>query len=163
MDLHPLVIHYPIAFLTTYVVFELVRIRKILALPYWFHIKMTLVVIGELGAIATVITAQFSTELRGGNMLVDRYKLFIIITALIFGMLAFAYVFKFTDPNSDQSGQSRALTTWFHFILKPFVLIPLVITGLFFIIVSGGLFGATIYGTHFDPFLAPIFKLLKVY
>ena len=144
MDFHPLVIHYPIAFLSTYAVFELLRFRKLLDLPYWFYIKATLVVVGELGAIVTVVSAQFSTGLVGESTLSDMYKNFIIITAIIFGIISLAYL------------------KWPK-ILRPVVIIPLAVIGLFFIVVAGGLFGATIYGTHFDPFLAPIFKLLKVY
>ncbi|MDZ4209916.1 MAG: hypothetical protein U1C56_01920 [Candidatus Curtissbacteria bacterium] len=142
MDLHPLVIHYPIAFLTTYAVFELLRFKKLLDLEYWFYIKATLVTVGELGAIVTVIAAQMSPGLAGESTLVDMYKSFILITAVLFGIITFSYWFKWS---------------------KPIVIVPLTIIGLFFIVVAGGLFGATIYGTHFDPFLAPIFKLLKVY
>ena len=144
MDVHPLVIHYPIAFLSTYAVFELLRFRKLLDLPYWFYIKATLVIVGELGAISTAIFAQISPNLVGESVLSDMYKNFIIITAIIFGIISLAYL------------------KWPK-ILRPVVIIPLAVIGLFFIVVAGGLFGATIYGTHFDPFLAPIFKLLKVY
>lgn len=144
MDFHPLVIHYPIAFLTTYAVFELLRFRKLTGLPHWFYIKATLVVLGELGAIATVITAYMSANLAGGNTLVDMYKIFILITAVIFGIITLAYL------------------KWRN-LLKPTIIIPLALIGLFFIVVAGGLFGATVYGTQFDPFLALIFKLLNVY
>ena len=146
MDFHPLVIHYPIALLTTYAIFELLRFKKLLDLPYWFYIKATLVIVGELGAIATVLAAVFSTStLAGESALADMYKNFIFITAVIFGIISLAYLIK-----SPQ-------------ILRPVVIIPLSVISLFFIVVAGGLFGATVYGTHFDPFMAPIFKLLGVY
>ena len=144
MDFHPLVIHYPIAFLTTYAVFELLRFKKLLNLPYWFYIKATLVIIGELGAIVTIGAAQISTNLAGESTLVYMYKNFILMTAVIFGVVVLAYL------------------RWSK-MLEPVVIIPLAIIGLFFITVAGGLFGAIVYGTHFDPFLAPIFKLLDVY
>jgi uncharacterized membrane protein len=146
MDFHPLVIHYPIAFLTTYAVFELARFQKLTDLPYWFYIKCTLVVVGELGAIATVIAAFLSTStLSGESALAEMYKLFIVITTIIFGFIALAYLRR-------SSG-----------ILRVHVIMPLALIGLFFIVVSGGLFGATVYGTGYDPYLAPIFKLLGVY
>ncbi|MDO8590231.1 MAG: hypothetical protein Q7R69_03080 [bacterium] len=144
MDIHPLVIHYPIAFLTTYTVFELMRFKKLLDSPHWLPIKGTLLVVGELGAIATVVTAYMSANLAGDSPLVTMYKIFILITATIFGIISLAYV------------------RWSKMLL-PVIIIPLAIIGLFFIVVAGGLFGATVYGTHFDPFLAPIFKLLNVY
>jgi|SRR3989344_4320684 len=145
MDFHPLVIHYPIALLTTYAIFELLRFKKLLDLPYWFYIKATLVIVGELGAIATVLAAVFSTStLAGESALADMYKNFIFITAVIFGVISLSYL------------------KWPR-LLKPVIIIPLAVFGLFFVVVAGGLFGATVYGTRFDPFLAPIFKLLGVY
>jgi uncharacterized membrane protein len=146
MDFHPLVIHYPIAFLTTYAAFELARFQKLTSLSYWFYIKCTLVVVGELGAIATVIAAFLSTStLAGESALADMYKLFIVITAIIFGLISLAYLKRLES------------------FLKPQVIIPMTLIGLFFIVVAGGLFGATVYGTGYDPYLAPIFKLLGVY
>jgi fluoride ion exporter CrcB/FEX len=145
MDFHPLVIHYPIAFLTTYAVFELLRFKKFLDWSHWFYIKATLLLVGELGAVATVSTFFIdNTTLAGESSLVDMYKLFIIITTFIFGLITIGYL------------------KWSR-ILRPAILVPLTLIGLFFIVVSGGLFGATIYGTQFDLFLAPIFKLLGVY
>ena len=144
MDFHPLVIHYPIAFLTTYAVFELLRFRKLLDLPYWFYMKATLVIVGELGALATVVAAYTSAGLAGESVLADMYKNFILITTVIFGVITLAYL------------------KWPK-MLEPVVIVPLSFIGLFFIVVAGGLFGATVYGTHFDPFLAPIFKLINVY
>lgn len=144
MDLHPLVIHYPIAFLTTYTVFELLRFKKLLDLPYWFYVKGVLVILGEVSALMTLLTAMVSINLAGESRLVFMYKLFIFVTAIIFGVISSGYL------------------KWPK-LLQPAVVIPLSIIGLFFIVVSGGLFGATVYGIHFDPFLGPIFKLLNVY
>ena len=144
MDIHPLVVHYPIAFLTTYAIFELVRIRKILELPYWFYIKATLVGVGEVSAIVILITAMTSNALTDGNRLVEMYKLFMLAVVIVFGIIALSY-FKRSS------------------VFRSSIIIPLAVIGLFLIVIAGGLFGATVYGTHFDPFLAPIFKLLGVY
>lgn len=144
LDIHPLVIHYPIAFLTTFAVLELLRFRKLLGLPYWFYIKAALLTVGEISAIVTVVAAFMSNALASDIRLVEMYKLFIAITALIFGLISLIYL------------------KWPK-ILRPEIIIPLTLIGLFFIIVAGGLFGATVYGTQFDPFLAPVFKLLDVY
>ncbi len=143
MDLHPLLIHYPIAFLTTYAVFELLRFKKLLGLPYWFYVKGTLLILGEISAIATLIAALFSTStLAGESRLADMYKLFMFITVIIFGITSLFYLKN---------------------IYKPYIILALAVAGFFSIIIAAGLFGAIVYGTQFDPFLAPVFKLLKVY
>ena len=142
MDFHPLVIHYPIAFLTVYAVFELLRFKWLTGLPCWFNIKVAILIIGEISAIATLLAAVASDALSIESALADMYKLFMFITAIVFGIIAILYGYKRTNT---------------------FILIPLAVVGLFFIVVAGGLFGATVYGTQFDPYLAPIFKLLRVF
>lgn len=133
MDFHPLVIHYPIAFLTTYAVFEILRFKQS---------KEIILYVGEISAIATlIITMFFSESMNLEGRLVDMYKLFMFSTVLIFGLSSIFYLKK---SNS-------------------FLIIPLAIVGLLSIVIAGGLFGATVYGTHYDPYLAPIFKLLGVY
>lgn len=134
MDIHPLVIHYPIALLTTYVLFEIFRIKP--------EAKVTILILGEISAIVTHIAARFSPALSVPSALSDTYKMSMLITAIIFGLITLMYISK-----KD----------------KTIVIIPLSLIGLFSVVVSGGLFGATVYGTHFDPYLAPIFKILGVY
>jgi energy-converting hydrogenase Eha subunit C len=143
MDLLPLIIHYPIAFLTVYSAFEFLRFRKLIEQSQWHYVKGVILIIGELGALASVIVARLpSSTLAHGSDLVEVYKTFMTITALIFGVITVLYL------------KNR---------VKPIVVIPLSLIGLFFVVVSGGLFGATVYGTQFDPYLAPVFKILGVY
>ncbi|MDO8565169.1 MAG: hypothetical protein Q7R67_00890, partial [bacterium] len=90
-----------------------------------------------------LVAAYLSTStLAGESALGNMYKLFMLITVLIFGVIVGLYLKNY---------------------IKPAVIIPLSAVGLFFIVVAGGLFGAMVYGTKFDPFMAPIFKLLNVY
>lgn len=146
MDLHPLVVHYPIAFLTTYVAFEVLRIKKLTDLPGWFYIKKAILILGELSAVATLllITLFSGSTTAGGGDIVESYRTFLTITVIIFGFISLAYI-----------------RVWPR-VLKSSVIIPLSIIGLFFIVVSGGLYGATIFGLHYDPYLAPVFRALNL-
>jgi|SRR3989344_442675 len=156
MDFHPLVIHYPIAFLTTYAVFELLRSRKIVELPYWFYIKAALVTIGEMSAIVTFTAAMISNTLSVENRLVEMYKLFMLSAAIIFGIITLVYIYEWRKSEKYGSIPQLGSSTSKFIVL-------LAISGFFFIVIAGGFFGATVYGTQFDPYLAPVFKLLKVY
>jgi hypothetical protein len=146
MDLHPLVVHYPIAFLTTYAVFEIFRVKRLTSLPYCYNIKVALVILGEISAIVTLILATVfaGSTTAGGGDIVEKYRIFMVCTVLIFGLISLAYIKNWQK------------------VLNPKVIIPLSIIGLFFIIVSGGLYGATVFGIHFDPFLAPVFRALDL-
>jgi uncharacterized membrane protein len=153
-DIHPLVIHYPIAFLTVYSLAELLRFRKFMELPYWFFIKASLVIIGTFSAIVTYIFALLSPALQMESRLVDMYKIFMLLTAILFSVIAYAYLYEWKRPGSSSLAR---------FILRPKIIVTLSLVGMFLIVLAGGLFGATIYGTHFDPYLKPFFLLLGVY
>ncbi|MEX0919156.1 MAG: hypothetical protein WDZ64_00195 [Parcubacteria group bacterium] len=151
-DIYPLVVHYPVAFLTFYSMLELIRFRSLTEKPYWFYIKAITVVVGEISAIVAVISARASYHYVEGIRLVDMHEIFGYITAIIFGIIALTYLMEWFGPTKFSS-----------FIMRSWVIIPFSLIGLFFIVVTGGLFGAMVYGTQFDPFLKYVFIWLGVY
>lgn len=150
MDLHPILVHFPVALLTVYAALECIRLKKVLEKPYWFYIKATLAIFGELGALAAYATGH---GVRGST-LVHMHSMFATITVWLFAILSLSYL------NEWLKREGR----WhIKFALPGFVIIILAILGLASVTITGGLGGAIVYGTHFDPFMAPIFKLLGVY
>ncbi len=142
MDIHPLVIHYPIAFLTAYAIFELLRFRKLLDLPYWFYIKKILIIVGWVGSLVAALSGlnAASWTIQGPRLFV-MHEIFALTTVVLSTTSAIFYM---------KNEQSKLLI-----LLAIFILISITITA--------GLGGAMVKGTNFDPFLAPIFKLLNVY
>ncbi len=113
-----------------------------------FHVKAVLSITGALGALAAFITGPDVP----GAPLVEMHERFSIITLTIFTIIALSYVCEWFRPNK--------YSTFLH---RPYIIIPLAALGLIVVIITGGLGGAIVYGTHFDPFMAPIFKMLGVY
>ncbi|MBX4200336.1 hypothetical protein KW790_02665 [Candidatus Parcubacteria bacterium] len=150
MDIHPIIVHFPVALLTFYSVFELIRFERVLSKPYWFFIKAVLVIFGELGAIVAFMTGPE----EGGGALIDMHERFAIMTLIIFGIISLHYLLRWLR----HEGYHLRLPT-----LPSFLLVTLALAGLFAITITGGLGGALVYGTHFDPFMAPVFKFLGVY
>lgn len=148
MNIHPIIVHFPIALLTLYAVFELIRFKKVTSQPYWFQIKAILAVLGTLGAYV----AAASGPDGGGSALKEMHEQFASLTVLIFTIIALAYLLEWFFPSK-----------YSNFVHRPYIIIPLAILGLVAVTVTGGLGGALVYGTQFDPFMAPIFKLLGVY
>ena len=148
MDIHPIVVHFPIALLTLYAVFELFRFKKVLERPYWFHIKAILAILGEVSALLAFLTGN---EIEG-NRLVEMHQQFAGMSILIFGVIALGYLFEWFWPVKASL-----------FVMRPYIIIPLALLGLAVLTITGGLGGAIVYGTQFDPFMAPIFKFLDVY
>lgn len=150
MDLHPIIVHFPVALLTLYAVFELVRFRKVLEKPYWFYIKAALVVFGALGAAAAYLTGP---DVHG-SALVSMHSNFATITLIIFTILGLNYLNEWLKREGKKHF-SKSLPSW--------LIVLLALAGLAAVTITGGLGGAIAYGTGFDPFMAPIFKLLGVY
>src|SRR3989344_4809697 len=94
MNLHVIAVHFPIALLTLYSLMELVRSRKIAALPYWFYLKAFLVILGTLSAINAAALGKLLTLSRGipleGAVLM--HTLFAVATIAIFGIIAILYL-----------------------------------------------------------------------
>ncbi len=148
MDLHPIVVHFPVALLTLYAVLECVRWRRAMEVMNIFHVKAVLVIAGTLGAIAAYISGP---EIYG-SALVSWHDNFAIGTLTIFSFIALVYLAEWFRPSK--------YSNFFH---HPYIIMPLALLGLAVVIITGGLGGAIVYGTHFDPFMAPIFKLLGIY
>jgi uncharacterized membrane protein len=149
MDLHPILVHFPIGLLTIYAILELIRFKKIMVKPHWFHTKATFAIIGALFACLAYLTGPEGGE---GTRLHEMHHTFATFTLIIFFVIALAYLLEWIKPSK-----------YSLFIMRPYIIIPLAILGLICITITGGLGGAMVYGTHFDPFMAPVFKFLGVY
>ncbi|MES2213932.1 MAG: DUF2231 domain-containing protein [Patescibacteria group bacterium] len=149
MNIHPIIVHFPVALLSLYAVLELVRFRKVMEKPYWFYIKGALVIFGSLGSLAAYATGP---EGKPAPRILEMHATFATATLFIFAVIAFSYLFQWCKPNKYSA-----------FIHRSYIIIPLAVIGLICVTVTGALGGAMVYGTHFDPFMAPIFKILGVY
>ena len=63
MNIHPILVHFPIALLTTYAFFECIRFKKLMELREWFYIKATFLFLGGLGALAAAQAGDFGKQL----------------------------------------------------------------------------------------------------
>lgn len=149
MNFHPIVVHFPIALITLYAVFELIRFNRVTEKPYWFFIKAVLIITGFWGAVA----AWLSGPEVEGNRLNEMHELFAILTVSWAFLVAAAYALEWEKP----------LNPYSNIVFRPFIAVLSALIGLALIAITGGLGGAQVYGTGFDPFMAPIFKLLGVY
>lgn len=152
MNLHPIVVHFPIGLLTFYAVLELIRFKRIAEKPYWMNIKAILAIFGFLTALAAYLTGP---EVEGGAAprILEMHETFASATLLIFGIIALNYLLRW----ARHEGIHHRIP-----MLPNRVVITLAILGLVAITITGGLGGAMVYGTNFDPFMAPIFQLLGV-
>lgn len=169
MNVHPLIVHFPIALLTFYSIMEFIRIKKIQNLPYWFYIKAILVIAGS----ASTIPALFSGKLiehgfADRRQLVQVHSFWAELTTVIFGVIALCYFIEFLGRNNLfgiklvgfmasiwQIKQNIA-----RIILTTKLVLLFALLGLVSVVVTGALGGVIVYGPSLDPFTMFIYKLL---
>ncbi|MEK7638398.1 MAG: hypothetical protein AAB375_03175 [Patescibacteria group bacterium] len=174
MDLHPLVVHFPIAFLSVYSGMELFRFRFVTAAPYWFYMKAFLVIAGSLGAGAAYLTGERAEELFQGSglyELVELHARWAKGTTLVFGAIAAVYFVAWLTRLERVSRLELALGfshTWPYDALKRLVnwlttsmlMVFPALVGMAGILVTGSLGGMLVYGPERDPFARILYDLL---
>jgi uncharacterized membrane protein len=171
MNIHPLFVHFPIALLTVYGVFELLRFKKLQAQSWWFYVKVIFVTIGFLGAIVALQTGELiEDQFERGSLgpLMETHAFFATATTVVFGVLVGLYMVTWIR-------QLKARPTWFGkqgirqlwqlvqtvqgIFYRPWILVLLALCGLVLITITGALGGALVYGSDIDPVVSVIYHL----
>lgn len=168
MDIHPLIVHFPIAFLGCYVVLELVPFSRWYSRMPWDSIKTFLVIFGTVGAMIALGTGSLAEENVGGSLrnVVEMHQSFATITTSIFGILAVTYLIQWLfrehatllrfAPNSVALF-GKAVS---DFVLQRWLVVFLSLIGLIALGVTGALGGIIVYGPDLDPFTRFVYSLI---
>jgi len=183
MNIHPLIIHFPIALLTVYAICELIWSRRLAISPSWIKLKGFLVIVGTLAATAAYITGDWAQDaLRQQSPdpatfaplhnLIEVHSQFATFSLIVFWFLAVAYIIKLLRIAAPHAAATLAAgegwkTYAFRFVARfqrvvidtPFVYL-FAIGGLLLIMVTGALGGSLVYGPDVDPFVTFVYKWL---
>ena len=179
MDLHPVIVHFPIAFLSVYCVLELLRFKQLTSLPQWFYLKAFLVLVGGLGALAARTSGERAAHLffgtEEGRRLIEIHSDWANASTAVFGIIASLYVLAWLVRLNlatvledllltERSEAYRAAKNFVYSLISQLVsswlMALLALAGLAAILVTGALGGAIVYGPDADPFVEIIYKLL---
>lgn len=174
MNIHPLFVHFPIAFLILYSVLELARFGWLQRQSWIAYTKTLLLVAGSVGAFLAAQTGEMAEDVIRNKpelrQIFEAHQLAAKASEIIFGILAFAYIVWWCT----QQPRIVALFTRVpvlntirliverisRFILTPWVCVVLAVLGLTAISLTGGFGGVLVYGRDADPFFAPVIQLL---
>lgn len=167
LNIHPIFTHFPVALLTLYSLFELIRFKKITDQPYWFYIKACFVIIGTLSGYAAYTTGELLEDAFGGQ-LIEVHSFFASITLAIFAVISVAYLISWVEKTdlAAKIASSRFSAIWKVLVMfratlmRPLVSIIAAFLGLIAITVTGALGGALAYGPDVDPIVHFIYSLL---
>lgn len=168
VDLHPVLVHFPVALLTVYAVVELARFRALTSRPSWFELKSALAVFGFLGSVAAFLAGTVRKAVLEGVGGVDRliltHSTFALATVVVAGVIAAAHALRLLKgpllKASTASALVRAPFAAADALLGPVpsALLALLVLGL--VTVTGALGGAIVYGPDADPFVRTITALM---
>lgn len=173
MNIHPLIVHFPIALLMLYTFFEVVRVPWFVRQSWYFYIKAVLVTLGTIAVYAAMTTGDWFAESIPRDApiqaVIEKHEMMASITAVIFSILAVTYTLlwlgktgvlqRFAERHewsrplvrlTEHCEQSRYMTP---------ALIILAIAGAVAVGVTGGLGASMVYGPDIDPFVTIIYKL----
>ena len=172
MNIHPIVVHFPIALLVLYGVFELVPFKKIKEYASWFYIKAILVIAGVFTAQIALGTGgavqRMFRDIPEKNAIVPVHALWAGTSALIFLILAFAYAILWIEYDTPASffetrPQLKKLQVFLTipatFILHTPTSSMLAFSGILSVTITGALGGAMVHGIKVDPLVSFVYRL----
>lgn len=174
LNIHPIFVHFPIALLTLYALFELLRFKKLLAQPWFEYVKASFLIIGSLTSFLALQTGELAEEGIGrGNSelhrLVETHSAWASVSAWIFAVLAVVYLVVFINRGAlgvrlQSSILKRIwnpLSTIAGWIYRhSWIMIIASLAGLIAITITGALGGAIVYGPEADPLVKFIYPIL---
>lgn len=167
MNIHPLIVHFPIALLTTYAVFECLRLNFITRQTYWKYVKATLAILGTAGGYAALLTGDIAKELNNDpslRQLIHTHEFFAKLSVLIFSVVAAGYAVAWIKELPvaawlKKFGPLWALALWLQRLITETPLtILLAIAGLAALMITGALGATIVYGPDQDIFTSVIYR-----
>ncbi len=170
MNIHPVLVHFPIALMTIYAIAELIQYKKLKNTLYIFYTKAILVITGTLFAFLSLSTGEIAEGLyaRSYKPLIDMHANFATATTYIFGFIALIYLISWINKSIYNSRIQSFLpnnlwikiVNFVNYILNnKLIMISLSIVGLIVIIITGSLGGAIVYKPNVDPIVNFIYHL----
>ena len=164
-NLHPIFVHFPIAFFLFYSLLRLVSWPKKFPPVDWQIPRIVMIIVGLLGAWLANLTGDIAKYLtRPNHNIVEMHESFagasvnIYVIILIIELLVFIKS-EWLDLRYIQ--RIKPLVIWLKKIFgQTWILIVLAIAGAIAIAITGLLGGAMVYGLAADPLAAPLLKLL---
>lgn len=162
---HVLIVHFPIALLVLYSLLEIVRFRRLQDLPYYFHVKAFLLIVGTGSAVLAGLTgALIKSEFRASReirQVLEIHSSVAQITTVYFGIYALLYFIAWLGRENLLSRMPSANKFLPHVekCLRSRWMIAVGLIGLLLITLTGALGGIIAYGPSVDPITQFVYSL----
>jgi len=164
-NIHPLFVHFPIAFLVLYSVIKILPVEKWITYVSWHPIQRLLLVVGVMGAFVSSSTGEIAEHIvKANHNLVETHSFFAGASTWIYGILLAGEILFFVNSYLVR----KNIYTSIHSFLKSIEIIItqktfskiLAFVGLIAISITGLLGGVIVYGVSADPIAPFVLRLL---
>ncbi len=164
-NIHPLFVHFPIAFLLLYSVLRILPVERFAPSFSWRQIRQIVLFAGVLGAFFANTTGEIAEHLvRPTDTLVEMHALFALCSTWIYGLLLGGEILFILNPYLVQKIPLRSISTLLvkieMLLTNRTVTLFLAVLGVVAISLTGLLGGVMVYGTSADPLAPFILKIL---
>lgn len=156
MNIHPLIVHFPIALLTVYTLAEVARFGFVRRHPAWFTVKAVLLIVGSLGSFAAMGSGLIAAQIFGNEDVVFVHKSLAVSTASVYFLLALSYLIQWLDRNGRMW---PGLARFERAVFRAPVTIILALIGMVLLTMTGAMGGALVYGPEMDPIVSFVYHL----
>jgi uncharacterized membrane protein len=167
MNIHPLIVHFPIALLTIYSILELVRSKTIIEKYNLFYTKLLLLFVGIAGGFFALQSGDMASHLldrASRNNILRSHEMFAQITIMLYCLLAFGYILKLSKGYLTKKNfkYMEIVEDLSIIILSPIVSISVSVIALITLSITGGLGGILVYGPDADFITNILYKIFNV-
>jgi len=167
-DVHPIVVHFPIALLMLYAMVEICSPHLSKYGKAHVAIKLSFLFIGTVASWVALSTGEIAAETIGEGGLVGVHSFFAGATVWIFSLTAGAYFWSYiakpflTKRNFRLPlAITKAIDTLAGLILHRVFVVLLAVAGLLTLTTTGALGGAIVYGPEVDPIVSFVYHLFS--
>lgn len=172
MNIHPIIVHFPIALLFIWSVCEILPVSRIFKNTNWKAIKNFLVLFGFLGALAARSTGEIAENSMGFispdfNKLIETHSFFAGASTFLFGLFAVEVVLlyiisTFPDLYNKFSIVKKIIDLFLSLLSINILRKFLAILGFLAIFLTGLLGGVIVYGSSVDPIAPFVLNILNI-
>ena len=176
MNLHPIFVHFPIAILSLYAVFEMFIFGGIRRRASWFYVKLSLLLTGFLFSLLTLETGnEVAEHISYGSSIwpvVYAHSKWAHISVFLFGVLATVYfLIWIKDYPECHNVYSRIKNN--RYLEKPWKILSFMVSGIYnspaiwilaflgliAMIITGSLGASIVHGADGDPVVRLVYKI----
>ncbi len=172
MDIHPLLVHFPIALLSVYGIMELIWSKKLRENETWFYIKASFLLLGVIGAFFSLASGDAASHYYTNKALrpvIEVHETWASTATTLFSILAASYLITWIAQRYQKhiakiwGGKLfpiwKLLTKINDLLAKTPLRYVLALAALLSILITGALGGVLVYGTNADPIVHFVYTL----